>query len=172
MLWVHYVYSVGSLRPRITRIACIRHKGQTQYIFPRSQYTCLYLYWPKVNFIYQVVFGLQLAWTLFTSLAQLFCKCFFFKKRPPVAISDVQKSLLTISDQYHHLYVCDLFYKMAAGGHFGCPKLTFDGISGHFRSIQNFFFKTFIQNGRRRPFWMSEIHFWTHFWPFQIDMQL
>ena len=55
---------------------------------------------------------------------------------------------------------------------FGCSKLTFDGISGHFRSIRNFFFKTFLQNGRRRPFWMSEIHFWTHFWPFQIDMQL
>ena len=54
---------------------------------------------------------------------------------------------------------------MAAGAHF-------DGISGHFRSIQNYFVKTFLQNGRRRPFWMSEIHFWTHFWPFQIDMQL
>ena len=61
---------------------------------------------------------------------------------------------------------------MAAGGHFGYPKLTFDGISGHFRSIRNFFFKIFLQNGHRRPFWMSEIHFWTHFWPFQIDMQL
>ena len=47
---------------------------------------------------------------------------FFFSKWPPVAILDVQKSLLTISDQY--------------------------------------------------PFWMSEIHFLTHFWPFQIDMQL
>ena len=27
---------------------------------------------------------------------------------------------------------------MAAGGHFGCPKITFDHISGHFRSIQDF----------------------------------
>ena len=32
---------------------------------------------------------------------------------------------------------------MAAGGHFGCPKLTIGGISGHFRSIQNFFFFNF-----------------------------
>ena len=29
--------------------------------------------------------------------------------------------------------------KMAAGGHFGCPQITFDRISGHFRSIRNFF---------------------------------
>ena len=33
-------------------------------------------------------------------------------------------------------YFCDFFYKMAAGGHFGCPKITLDHISGHFRSIQ------------------------------------
>ena len=30
--------------------------------------------------------------------------------------------------------------KMAAGAHFGCPKFTFDRISGHFRSIRNFTF--------------------------------
>ena len=75
-----------------------------------------------------------------------FCKCSFSKtKWPPVAILDVQKSLLTISDQYHNLYFCDFFYKMAAGGHFGCPKLTFDGISGHFRSIRNFLFNLFYK---------------------------
>ena len=165
-----------------------------------------------------------------------FCKCFFFKW-PPVAILDVQKSLLTISDHYHNFYFCELFNKMAAGGHFGCPRLTmaflaisdqyktfyfifykmaagahfgcpkftfdrisghfrsicnldifdkmaavghfgspkftFDRISGHFRSIRNFyFFGIFLQNGHRRPFWMSEIHFRSHFWPFQIDMEL
>ena len=131
---------------------------------------------------------------------------------------------------------------MAAGAHFGCPKFTFDRISGHFRSIRNFFgfFWTkwllsalldvrnslsiaflsildqyvtlffleiltkwllsaildvrnslsiaflaisdryttlfllgfFLKNGCRRPFWMSEIHFRSHFLPFQIDMQL
>ena len=38
---------------------------------------------------------------------------------------------------------------MAAGGHFGCPKITFDHSSCHFRSIRNFFF-----------FW----NFWTK-WP-------
>ena len=29
----------------------------------------------------------------------------------------------------------------------------------------------FLHNGWRRPFWMSEIHVWSHFWPFQIDTQ-
>ena len=29
--------------------------------------------------------------------------------------------------------------KMAGGGHFGCPKITFDHSSCHFRSIRNFF---------------------------------
>ena len=46
--------------------------------------------------------------------------------------------------------------KMAAGGHFGCPKITFDHSSCHFRSIRNFFFfEIFGQNGRRRPFWIG-----------------
>ena len=61
---------------------------------------------------------------------------------------------------------------MAAGGHFGCPKFTFDGISGHFTSIRSFVFWIFWQYGRRRPFWMSEIHFRSHCWPFLIDTQL
>ena len=48
-------------------------------------------------------------------------------------------------------------------GHFGCAKFTFDGISGHFRSIWISIFskKFFGQNGRRRPFWMSENNFWS-----------
>ena len=42
---------------------------------------------------------------------------------------------------------------MADVGHFGCPNFTFDRISGHFRSIRNFFiFLNFWQNGWRRPF--------------------
>ena len=49
---------------------------------------------------------------------------------------------------------------MAACGHFGRPKFTFDRISGHFRSIRNCFF--------RRPFWMFENYFRSHFWPFWI----
>ena len=58
---------------------------------------------------------------------------------------------------------------MAAGGHFGLEKITFDSISRHFISIPNFFFS---QNGCRRPFWMAENHFRSHFSPFQINTQL
>ena len=82
----------------------------------------------------------------------------------------VQKSLcfafLTISDEYHNFYFVKFFYKLAASGHFGCPKITFGRISVHFRSIHNFFLLFFLQNGCRRPFWMSEIHFGSHFWLF------
>ena len=46
--------------------------------------------------------------------------------------------------------------KMTTGGHFGCPKITFDHSSCHFRSIRNFFFfEIFGQNGRQRPFWIG-----------------
>ena len=57
--------------------------------------------------------------------------------------------ILVISDQYA-TFCLILFYKMADGGHFGWPKITFDRISRHFRSICNSFF----QNGRHRPFWI------------------
>ena len=69
---------------------------------------------------------------------------------------------------------------MAAGHpkflHFGWPKITFDHISRHFRSIRTFCFHKraicnnfyFFLNGRRRPFWMTE----NHFRSFQINTQL
>ena len=60
------------------------------------------------------------------------------------------------------------FHKMAAGGHFGWTKITFECISRHLRSIHNFF----SQNACQRPFWMTENHLWSHFSPFQINMQL
>ena len=73
-----------------------------------------------------------------------FCKC-FFKKWPPIAILDVQKSLciafLTISDKYENF-------------------------------IYFYFCEFFVQNGYWRPFWMSENHFRSHFWPFQINTKI
>ena len=64
---------------------------------------------------------------------------FFFAKWLPAAILDDRKSLLiaflAISDQYA-IFV----QKMATGGHFGWPKIAFDHISRHIRSIRNFFF--------------------------------
>ena len=51
-------------------------------------------------------------------------------------LRNVRSSLLIaflgISDRYTTLIYFEIFDKMAAVGHFGCPKVTFDGISGHF----------------------------------------
>ena len=83
----------------------------------------------------------------------------------------------------HNFIFFEIFYKMATGGHFGCSKITFDCISSHFRSIGHFGCLKFtfdsnsghfrsIQNFIgffRWPFWMSENHFRSHFWPFLID---
>ena len=38
------------------------------------------------------------------------------------------------------LFVLIFFHKMADGSHFGWPRITFDRISPHFRSIHNFYF--------------------------------
>ena len=69
-----------------------------------------------------------------------FCKQNY--KLAAAPILDVRNSLsiafLAISDRYATLICFENFDKMAAVGHFGCPKFTFDHISGHFRSIQNF----------------------------------
>ena len=43
---------------------------------------------------------------------------------------------------------------MAAGGHFGLPKITFDRISRHFRSMHNFFFFKMAAGGHvGSPIW-------------------
>ena len=66
----------------------------------------------------------------------------FWTKWLPSAILDVRNSLsiafLAIVDQYRILIFFEIFDKMAGGGHFWCSKITFDGISGHFRSIDHF----------------------------------
>ena len=46
-------------------------------------------------------------------------------------------------------FFVNFFDKMAAVGHFGCPKFTFDHISGHFRSIRNWFLTRLL--GRPQP---------------------
>ena len=64
---------------------------------------------------------------------------FFFTKWLLVAILDDRKSLCitfrAISDQYASFFP----HKIAAGGHFGWPKITFDRICRHFSSIRNFY---------------------------------
>ena len=81
---------------------------------------------------------------------------FFSTKWLPAAILDDRKSLfmtfLAISDQYATFFL----HKMAANGHFRWPKITFDRISRHFRSMRNlfyFFFKMATGRHYRSPFW-------------------
>ena len=121
----------------------------------------------------------------FTSIRNFFFLKFLTKWLTS-AILDVRISLsiafLGISDRCAILICFEIFGKMADVGHFGCPKFTFDRISGHFRSICNFlFFWKFVTKWLPvailhfwpfqidRPFWISEIHFLSKFWPFQID---
>ena len=65
----------------------------------------------------------------------------------PAAILEDQKSLLIafldISDQYQ-IYFLDFVLQNTPSGHFGWPKITFDRISNHFRSILNFYFFKFV----------------------------
>ena len=106
-------------------------------------------------------------------------------------------AFLAISDQYATLI---FFHKMAAGGHFWWPKITFDRISRHFWSIRNFYFFTkwlpaAILDDRKSLFiaflaisdqyttffftnWLPAAilddrnSLWSHFSPFQINTQL
>ena len=109
---------------------------------------------------------------------------FFHKIAQPAAILDDRKSFsnafLAISDQYA-TFVFDFFFKMDAGGHFGSPiwailddrkslSIAFLAISDQYTTF--FFWIFFSQNGCRRPFCMTENHFWSHFSSFQINTQL
>ena len=79
------------------------------------------------------------------------------------AILDVRKSrsisFLAISDRYTTLL--EIVDKMAAVGHFGCPKFTLDHISGHFRSIQIFVFLSISHR-------YATLHFFTKWLPVAI----
>ena len=72
----------------------------------------------------------------------------FFTKWPPAAILvdriSLSIALLTISDKYAAFLFSSFFYKMAASGHIGWPKITFDRISRHSRSILRFSFLIFF----------------------------
>ena len=62
---------------------------------------------------------------------------------------------------------------MASVGHFGCPKFTLDHISGHLDQYRFFYFvEIFYKMAAGGHFWMSENHFRSHFWSFQIYTQL
>ena len=85
---------------------------------------------------------------------------FFFIKWLPAAILDDRKSLsitfLAISDQYATFFSFK-FTKWLPATILDDRKITFECISRHFRSIRNFFFGFFFQNGRQLPFWKSDL---------------
>ena len=109
----------------------------------------------------------------FKSIRNLYFFLFCFTKWLPAAILENRKSLsiafLVISNQYAICIFFILFHKMAAGGHFGKPKITFDRISRNFKSIRNLYFAS--QNGCRRPFWKTEYHIRSHFSSCHINTQ-
>ena len=56
----------------------------------------------------------------------------------------VDRICLHVSHQLNQLLL--FFHKMSISGRFACPKITLYGISGHFRSIGNFYlFRFFTQ---------------------------
>ena len=92
----------------------------------------------------------------------------FFTKWPLALILDVQNSLLiaflAISDRYTNLNflqnVLKITFDCISGhfrsiGHFGCLKFTFDSNSGHFRSIQIYFFDKMATVGQTVPTLLS-----------------
>ena len=96
--------------------------------------------WPKITFNHICHY--------FRSIHNFNFFGFVFTKWHLAAILDDRKSLsiafLAISDQYATFILFLFFHKMAAGGHFGWPKITFDRITRHFRSISNFNFFDFF----------------------------
>ena len=126
----------------LTRIVCIRPKGRTQCIFPRSQHSCLYVL-TKSEFISSCSRP-----AVTSNIVQITCATFlvnvFFLKMAASSHFGCQKITL-YRFSYHFrsmpqfLFLWIFFYKMAVGGQFECLKITFGRISGHFRSIRNFF---------------------------------
>ena len=101
----------------------------------------------------------------------------FVTKYPPAAILDDRKLLsiafLAISDQYATFIFIKMFPKMAVAAILDDQKLlsiAFLAISDQYATL--IFLNKNSHNGRRRPFWMTENHFRSHFLPFQINTPL
>ena len=109
---------------------------------------------------------------------QLFFFWFFFTKWPLAAILDDRKSLsiafLAILDQYAAVIFFEIFTKWPPAAILDDRKSLFRSHFSPFQiNMQLFLFLIFfLQNGHRRPFWMTEDHFRSCFSPFQINTQL
>ena len=79
-----------------------------------------------------------------------------FDKMAAVGYFGVRNSLsiafLAILDQYGNFCCWNFWQNGWRPGHFGCSKITFDGISGHFRSIGHFICLKFSFDSNSGPF--------------------
>ena len=89
----------------------------------------------------------------------------FFRKWPPVALYRISYHFRSIPQ-----FLWSFFTKWLPSAILDVRKslsISFLSISHRYATFN--FLDFFWQNGCRRPFWMSEIHFWSHFWPFPMD---
>ena len=96
---------------------------------------------------------------------------YFFTKWPPALILDLRNSLsiafLAISDRYATWFFLEILTKWLPSAILDVRNslpIVFLAILDQYGIF--IFFGNFWQTGCRRPFWMSEIHFRSHFCPF------
>ena len=102
----------------------------------------------------------------------------FFFKWPPTAILEVrfgpfwmtENHKMAISN-YYYLFIFIIWLSVAILDDRKSLSIAFLAISDQYATFIFIFF-IFSQNGCRRPFWMTENHFRSHFSPFQINAQL
>ena len=167
--------------------------------WPKITYDRIYRHFRSIlnfvlDFVHKMAAGGHFGWPKFTfdrisrhfrSIRNFYFVWFFFTKCLSVAILEVRFGPFRMAENHFQshfspfkintqlLFVLIFFHKMAAGGHFGWPKITFDRISRHFRWIRNFiFFEFCFQKVRFGLFLMTENHFRSHLSPFQINTQL
>ena len=110
----------------------------------------------------------------FTSIHNFYIFLIFSTKWLPATILDDWKSLsiacIAVSNQYATFIFFTKWLPAAILDDRKSLSIAFLAISHQYTTFIFFWF--FPQNGCRRPFWMTENHFWSHFSPFQINMQL
>ena len=92
----------------------------------------------SVHFIYFCFFLILLKWLPFWMFQNHF-RSHLWPFQINMRMSEIHFRSHFCPFQIDTQLVFYIFDKMAAVGHFGCPKLIFDRISGHFRLIWIFF---------------------------------
>ena len=150
--------------PKITFKRISRHFRSIRNFFFHKMAAGGHFGWPKITF--------DRISRHFRSIRNLFV-LILFTKWLPAAILDDRKSpsiaFVAISDQYATLILFTKWLPAAILDDRKSLSIAFIAISDQY---ETFFFEFFSQNGCRRPFWMTEVHFQWNFSSFQINMQL